>query len=43
LQGRFLLQAQPHARPTQEQLLVAIAFADQVGAAIAAGQTTRHR
>jgi K+-sensing histidine kinase KdpD len=42
LQGRFLLHAQPQARPTQEQLLVAIAFADQVGAAVAAGQTIRH-
>jgi K+-sensing histidine kinase KdpD len=35
LQGRFLMQAQPSARPTGEQLLVATAFADQVGAALA--------
>ncbi len=36
LQGRFLMQAEPTARPTPEQLLVAGAFADQVGAALAA-------
>src|SRR5215468_3763859 len=34
-QGRFLMRAQPNARPTLEQRLVAIAFADQVGAALA--------
>jgi K+-sensing histidine kinase KdpD len=34
LQGRFLMRASPQARPTLEQRLVAIAFADQVGAAL---------
>ena len=34
-QGRFLMRAKPDARPTLEQRLVAIAFADQVGAALA--------
>jgi K+-sensing histidine kinase KdpD len=34
LQGRFLMQPDPAARPTTEQLLVAVAFADQVGAAL---------
>jgi hypothetical protein len=34
LQGRFLLTAQPDGRPTREQLLVAIALAEQVGAAL---------
>src|SRR5215831_7154370 len=34
-QGRFLMRANPGARPTLEQRLVAIAFADQVGAALA--------
>jgi K+-sensing histidine kinase KdpD len=38
LQGRFLMQAVPAARPTREQLLVAGAYADQVGAALAASQ-----
>lgn len=36
LQGRFLMQPDPAARPTREQLLVAVALADQVGAALAA-------
>ena len=36
LQGRFLMQPQPGARPTREQLLVAVALADQAGAALAA-------
>jgi K+-sensing histidine kinase KdpD len=36
LQGRFLLTADLGARPSLEQLLVAVAFADQVGAALAA-------
>jgi K+-sensing histidine kinase KdpD len=36
LQGRFLLTAESHSRPTLEQRLVAVAFADQVGAALAA-------
>ncbi|MFI5269438.1 MAG: DUF4118 domain-containing protein, partial [Chloroflexota bacterium] len=35
LQGRFVLQATADSRPTLEQLLVAIALADQVGAALA--------
>ncbi len=35
LQGRFLMRARPGARPTVEQRLVAVAFADQVGAALA--------
>jgi uncharacterized protein DUF4118 len=38
LQGRFLMRARPDARPTLEQRLVAIAFADQIGAALAGGQ-----
>jgi len=36
LEGRFLMQPDPEARPTHEQLLVAVAFADQVAAAFAA-------
>jgi K+-sensing histidine kinase KdpD len=36
LQGRYLLTAEPSSRPTLEQRLVAVAFADQVGAALAA-------
>jgi K+-sensing histidine kinase KdpD len=36
LQGRYLMQPDPAARPTGEQLLVAVAFADQVGAALGA-------
>jgi len=36
LQGRFLLAAGSSSRPTLEQRLVAVAFADQVGAALAA-------
>jgi len=35
LVGRFLMRARPDAHPTMEQRLVAIAFADQVGAALA--------
>jgi uncharacterized protein DUF4118 len=38
LQGRYLMQPDPDARPSREQLLVAVAFADQVGAALGAGQ-----
>jgi hypothetical protein len=34
LQGRFLMQPDPAVRPTREQLLVAVALADQVGAAL---------
>jgi hypothetical protein len=37
LQGRFLMQPDPAARLTREELLVAVAFADQVGAALGAG------
>jgi K+-sensing histidine kinase KdpD len=36
LEGRFLMQPDPASRPTLEQLLVAVAFADQAGAALAA-------
>jgi K+-sensing histidine kinase KdpD len=39
LQGRFLMTPRPGARPTLEQRLMAVAFADQVGVAVAAGQT----
>jgi K+-sensing histidine kinase KdpD len=38
LQGRFLMRPDPAARPTHEQLLVAVALADQVGAALASVQ-----
>ncbi len=37
LQGRFLMTPLPGAQPTHEQRLLAIAFADQVGASLAAG------
>jgi K+-sensing histidine kinase KdpD len=36
LQGRFLLEAGPDARPDREQLLVAVALADQAAAALTA-------
>jgi hypothetical protein len=36
LEGRFLMQPDPGGRPTREQLLVAVAYADQVGAALGA-------
>jgi K+-sensing histidine kinase KdpD len=39
LQGRFLMSARPGGRPSVEQRLLAVAFVDQVGAALAAGQT----
>jgi K+-sensing histidine kinase KdpD len=39
LQGRFLMTPLPGARPSLEQRLLAIALADQVGAALAAGLT----
>jgi hypothetical protein len=40
--GRFLLTAEPgDARPTVEQRLVAVAFADQIGAALAADGSVR--
>lgn len=35
LQGRFLMEPGPASRPTREQLLVAVALADQAGAALA--------
>ncbi len=35
LQGRFLLMPRPGARPTLEQRLIAVALADQTGAALA--------
>ena len=35
LQGRFLMTPAPGARPTLEQRLLAVALADQVGAALA--------
>jgi Domain of unknown function (DUF4118) len=35
LQGRFLMRPAPGARPSREQLLVAVALADQAGAALA--------
>lgn len=38
LRGRFLFRPEPGSRPTVEQRLVAIALADQVGAALAASQ-----
>jgi K+-sensing histidine kinase KdpD len=38
LQGRFLMEPDPATRPTREQLLVAVAFADQVGSALGASQ-----
>jgi K+-sensing histidine kinase KdpD len=38
LKGRFLMSPAPGARPTMEQRLVAVAFADQVGAALADSQ-----
>jgi K+-sensing histidine kinase KdpD len=42
LRGRFLLTAEPGiARPTVEQRLVAVAFADQVGAALAVDGSVR--
>jgi K+-sensing histidine kinase KdpD len=37
LVGRFLMRARPDAHPTMEQRLVAVAFADQVGAGLADG------
>ena len=39
LQGRFLLSASAGSRPALEPRLVAVALADQVGAALAASQT----
>jgi K+-sensing histidine kinase KdpD len=43
LEGRYLLQPDPAARPGREQVLVALALADQVGAALSAGHpASRH-
>lgn len=42
LRGRFLLTPGPGMRPTLEQRLVAIAFADQVGAALSGSQLAGH-
>ncbi len=41
LQGRFLMQPDPDAPPTREQLLVAVALADQAGAALAPATRSR--
>lgn len=38
LQGRFVMTARPDARPPLERRLVAVAFADQVGAALSGSQ-----
>jgi K+-sensing histidine kinase KdpD len=38
LQGRFVMSAKPDARPPLERRLVAVAFADQVGAALSGSQ-----
>ncbi len=38
LQGRFLMTPAPEARPTLEQRLLAVALADQAGAALATGR-----
>jgi len=43
LQGRFLLTADPGTRPALEQRLVAVALADQVGAALSGSQLAGHR
>jgi K+-sensing histidine kinase KdpD len=43
LQGRFLMRPDPAARPTHEQLLVAVALADQVGAALASAPSADAR
>jgi K+-sensing histidine kinase KdpD len=40
LQGRFLMQPDPAARPSREQLLVAVSLADQAGAALAGSQSS---
>jgi hypothetical protein len=42
LRGRFLLTPGPGTRPALEQRLVAVAFADQVGAALSGGQLAGH-
>ena len=42
-QGRFLMTPRPGARPTLEQRLLAIAFADQAGAALATSRPVDQR
>ena len=42
-QGRFLMTPRPGARPTLEQRLLAIAFADQAGAALATSHPVDQR
>jgi K+-sensing histidine kinase KdpD len=42
-QGRFLMVPAPGARPTLEQRLLAVAFADQVGAALATSRPVDQR
>jgi hypothetical protein len=41
LQGRFLIMPVPGTRPSREQLLVAVALADQVGAALGGAPAAR--
>jgi hypothetical protein len=43
LQGRFLMAAAPLARPTLEQRQLAVAFADQAGAALGSSQLARRQ
>jgi len=40
--GRFLLISRPDARPTRAERLVAVALADQVGAALAGCEGGQH-
>ena len=42
-QGRFLMTPAPGARPTLERRLLAVAFADQVGAALASSHPASQR
>ena len=42
LQGRFLMRPAPGARPAREQLLVAVALADQAGAALPVTRLAGH-
>ena len=41
-QGRFLMTPAPGARPALERRLLAVAFADQVGAALASSHPVGH-
>jgi hypothetical protein len=43
VQGRFLMTPAPGARPPLERRLLAIAFADQVGAALASSDPAGQR